>query len=122
MRRLFVLSTILFWLATGGFWAADLWLPESSDTRAVAAQEKTYTLTEIARHATGKDCWMAIRGQVYDFTTYVPQHPADSSVFASWCGKEATEAYQTKTRGRPHSPYADQLMTRYRIGVLAAPN
>jgi cytochrome b involved in lipid metabolism len=122
MRRLFVLSTILFWLATGGFWAADLWLPESSDTRAVAAQEKTYTLTEIARHATGKDCWMAIRGQVYDFTTYVPQHPADSSVFASWCGKGATEAYQTKTRGRPHSPYADQLMTRYRIGVLAAPN
>jgi cytochrome b involved in lipid metabolism len=122
MRRLFILSTILFWLIAGGFWAADLWLPELSETRAAAAQEKAYTLAEIARHATSKDCWMAIRGQVYDFTTYVPQHPADSSVFVPWCGKEASEAYQSKTRGRPHSPYADQLMTRYRIGVLAAPN
>ncbi len=122
MRRLFIISTMLFWLAISGFWAADLSLTESPDTQAVAAPEKSFTLTEIARHATGKDCWMAIRGQVYDFTAYVPQHPADSSVFVPWCGKEASEAYETKAKGRPHSPYADQLMTRYRIGVLAAPN
>ncbi|WP_186190340.1 acetyl-CoA C-acyltransferase [Burkholderia gladioli] len=113
MRRLFIISTMLFWLAIGGFWAADLSLTESPDTQAVAAPEKSFTLTEIARHATGKDCWMAIRGQVYDFTAYVPQHPADSSVFVPWCGKEASEAYETKAKGRPHSPYADQLMTRY---------
>lgn len=36
----------------------------------------------------------------------------------TWCGKEATDAYRTKTKGRPHSPYADQLLPTYRIGQL----
>jgi hypothetical protein len=34
-----------------------------------------------------------------------------------WCGKEATEAYNTK-QGRLHSPYADELLAKYRIGTL----
>lgn len=28
MRRMFLVSTLLFWLTTGGFWAAGTWLPE----------------------------------------------------------------------------------------------
>lgn len=122
MRRLFIVSTAFFWLAIGGFWAAATWLPEASDTRAVAGEEKAYTLAQIAAHATRDNCWMAIRGQVYDFTAYLPQHPADPSVFLPWCGKDATQAYDTKTKGRPHSPYADQLMAKYRIGVLRKAN
>jgi len=37
-----------------------------------------------------------------------------------WCGKEATEAYNTKTKGRPHAPYADELLAKYKLGKLAA--
>lgn len=117
MRRVFLGSTFLFWLVTGGFWAAGTWLPEGRDTQAVAA-EKSYSVAEVAAHGTREDCWMAIGGQVYDFTAYLPQHPADPSIFLLWCGKEATEAYRTKTKGRPHSPYADQLLSKYRIGTL----
>jgi cytochrome b involved in lipid metabolism len=57
---------------------------------------------------------------VYDFTAYLPGHPADPAVIQPWCGKDASEAYRTKTRGRPHSPYADTLLPRYRIGALTA--
>ena len=128
MRRLFIVSTMLFFLAMGGFWAASVWLPEAPaasaapDPQAATARQTHYTLSEVARHATRNDCWMAIRGQVYDFTRYVPQHPSDPSVFLPWCGKEASLAYQTKTKGRSHSSYADQLMTQYRIGVLQVAN
>lgn len=36
-----------------------------------------------------------------------------------WCGREASEAYRTKTRGRPHSRRATAMMADYRIGTLA---
>jgi cytochrome b involved in lipid metabolism len=120
MRRLFVSSTFLFWLAVCAFWVASVVLPPAPDTRAVAA-DRSYTLAEVGRHVTKDDCWMAIEGQVYDLTGYVPQHPSDPAVFLPWCGKEATQAYRTKTKGRPHSPYADQLLPQYRIGVLSEP-
>lgn len=117
MRRLFISSTLLFWLAVCGFWVASAWLPDAPETQAAA--DKTYSLAEVARHGTGDDCWMAIGGQVYDFTAYLPLHPSDPTVFLPWCGKEATQAYQTKTKGRPHSTYAVQLLPMYRIGALS---
>jgi cytochrome b involved in lipid metabolism len=57
---------------------------------------------------------------VYDLTAYLPEHPSTPSVIVPWCGREASEVYRTKTRGRPHSPEADQLLSRYRIGVIGA--
>lgn len=77
-----------------------------------------YTLAEVAQHADAKSCWMAIDGAVYDFTAYLPKHPADPKAMLRHCGKEASEAFRTKDAGRPHSPYAAQLMQGYRIGTL----
>ncbi|MEW6706059.1 MAG: cytochrome b5-like heme/steroid binding domain-containing protein [Pseudomonadota bacterium] len=120
MKKLFVLATALFWLGVGGFWAATLRAPPSgvAQPAAPAAGAAAFTLAELARHATATDCWMAIDGQVYDLTPYVAQHPADPAVLRAWCGKEATQAYRTKMRGRAHSPYADSLLPRYRVGSL----
>lgn len=121
MRKLFILSTACFWLAVAGFWSASLWLPgDLASPGAVAADKAhtSYTQAEVARHAQPSDCWMAIDGQVYDLTAYVPQHPAEPALMLAWCGKEASEAYRTKTKGRPHSPYANQMLATYRIGTL----
>lgn len=62
---------------------------------------------------------MAIRGAVYDLSTYLPEHPSRPDIVLPWCGKEASEAYNTKMKGRPHSPYADELLAKYRIGSFA---
>jgi cytochrome b involved in lipid metabolism len=64
---------------------------------------------------------VAIDLAVYDVSRYLPEHPSRSGIVEPWCGKEATEAYQTKMKGRPHSPEADELLARYRIGTLARP-
>jgi len=116
MRKLFIAATLLFWLAVLGFWVTDAWLPVPP----AVAVEKRYTLQELARHNQPNDCWMAIDGMVYDFSTYLPQHPSEPSVMLPWCGKEATQAFLTKTKGRPHSSYASQLLPTYRIGRLGA--
>ena len=121
MKKLFISSTLLFGIAVTGFWLAAALAPEPVGQRAVAAPaDKQYSLQDVAKHATPGDCWMGINGQVYDFTTDRPGHPADPAVIQPWCGKDASEAYRTKTRGRPHSPYADTLLPKYRIGALTA--
>jgi cytochrome b involved in lipid metabolism len=102
-----------------GFWVGSLWSPEGRERTADAA-ERGITLKEVARHASAGDCWMAIRGAVNDLSAYLPKHPSPPELVLPWCGKEATEAYNTKTKGRPHSPYADELLAKYRIGALDA--
>ncbi len=121
MRRLYLSATVAFWLLVVVFWIGSLWLPHAEESAAIAA-DKIIVPTELAKHAAPGNCWMAIRGSVYDLSAYLPQHPSPPHVVTSWCGKEATEAYNTKTKGRPHSPYADELLAKYRIGMLASAN
>ena len=91
--------------------------PEHSQTD--GAQDRVITTKELARHASARDCWLAIEGGVYDFTGYIPLHPAAPRVLIEWCGKDATEAFRTKGYGRPHSPAAQAMLPRYRIGTAA---
>ena len=119
MRSLYLSTTLLFWLLVTAFWAGSLWLPPAEQSQAVAA-EKTYSKADLAKHATPDNCWMAIRGAVYDVSAYLPEHPSRPDLIEPWCGKEATEAYNTKTKGRPHAPYADELLAKYKMGKLAA--
>ena len=116
-HRVYFTATSVFWLAVAFFKIAAVWLPEAEKTAAIAA-DRIIAPAELARHATPTDCWMAIRGGVYDLTSYLPNHPSPPNIVLPWCGKDATEAYNTKNKGRPHSPYADELLAKYRIGTL----
>lgn len=117
MKGLYLVSTTAFWSTMATLWAISLWHPGNESQ--AKAEEKRYTLSEVAIHNRAEDCWMAIRGVVYDLTAYLPQHPTNPEIVVPSCGQEATVAYTTKNRGRPHSPYADGLLQRYRIGTLA---
>jgi len=117
MKRIYIVSTILFWLGLSAIWAGSYWVPPTQKT-AVLSAAKSYSLEVVSAHNRAENCWMAINGQIYDVSAYLPQHPSAPEVIVAWCGKEATTAYMTKNRGRPHSPYATELLQRYWIGVL----
>lgn len=119
MRRLFLLGTALFWIAVLALWAATRWSPPATEPAAVA--ERRLPIDEVARHASPDDCWLVIGHGVYDVSRYLPEHPSKPGIVEPWCGKEATQAYRTKMKGRPHSPEADHLLTQYRIGMLEEP-
>lgn len=120
MRTLFLLVTAGFWMAVITIAAGGMAASPARDAKPEATA-KRISLVTVARHSTEGDCWMAIDGAVYDLSAYLPDHPTKPSVILSWCGKEATEAYRTKTKGRPHSAEANQLLERYRIGVVGTP-
>ena len=120
MKRIYITATILFWLSVSAILAGSHWLPAKQETPRQSAS-KRFSLQAIAAHNRAEDCWMAIDGQIYDLSAYIPQHPSAPDVIVAWCGKEATTAYMTKNRGRPHSPYAAELLQRYKIGALEKP-
>lgn len=117
MRRLYFVATLMFWLAFTAFWGAGLWMHAEQQTAARSTM-RVYGLDEVTKHSKPDDCWMAIGGNIYDLTAYLPQHPTRADVIVPWCGKEATVAYNTKNRSRPHSSYASNLLQQYRIGVV----
>ena len=119
MKRLYIASTIVFWIAVAAIWGAGR-VAASGQQASTRSSEPIYTMDDVAAHSSAEDCWMAIGGEVYELTAYLPQHPTRPSVIVPWCGKEATHAYNTKNSGRPHSSYATGLLKQYRIGALDA--
>lgn len=75
-----------------------------------------YTLEEVAQHNTKDDCWQAIDGTVYDFTSYIAsgEHPGGGAMIKD-CGTDASENFANKP---PHSEYARSLLADYEIGKL----
>lgn len=122
MRFVFIMASTAFWLAILGFSSSQLWLPvDEGAPRRTTVDDARHSLAEIARHDKEGDCWMAIDGQVYDLSRYLPEHPSEPEVLLAWCGREASHAYQTKDKGRAHSARADRLLAEYRIATLLLP-
>ncbi|ABD87487.1 cytochrome b5 domain-containing protein [Rhodopseudomonas palustris] len=117
MRKLFIATTATFWAMVLAFWGGSLWSPDAEQPLA-AAPDRAIAAAELAKHTTPETCWMAIRGDVYDLAAYLPDHPSRPQIIEPWCGKDATEAYNTKTKNRPHSKEADEMLPKYRIGRL----
>ncbi len=116
MNRLVYTVFVAFWSSVATLLIMH-WL--AAPPPEAAAEWPVFTLAEVAEHDSLDDCWMAIRGEVYDFTDYIPEHPTPPRIMEPWCGREATEGMETKGRNRPHSGYAWELMEQYRIGSLA---
>lgn len=88
-----------------------------------APETESYTLAEVAEHATAADCWLVIEGKVYDVTPFVSsgRHPGGAAILQG-CGKDATGLFNTRPMGSgtPHSDRARSGLENFFIGDLAA--
>ncbi|KAK4503249.1 hypothetical protein PRZ48_006677 [Zasmidium cellare] len=50
---------------------------------------------ELASHNTRDSCWIAIKGTIWDVTSFVDQHPGGASLILKVAGQDATEQYET---------------------------
>lgn len=73
----------------------------------------SYTATQVAAHTRPDDCWLIVRGSVYDVTSYIPAHPGGRRNITDVCGKEVTSIFSAI-----HSNRAWDLLGRYKIGTL----
>jgi fatty acid desaturase/cytochrome b involved in lipid metabolism len=76
------------------------------------AREATYTAAEVARHARADDCWVIVRGGVYDVTRFVPRHPGGNMIYVK-AGGECTALFDSY-----HPERARATLEKYRIGAL----
>ena len=76
----------------------------------------TYTLAQVAEHATAESCWSAVNGMVYDLTKWIPLHPGGEAKIKAICGKDGTAAFTGKHGGQ-EKPEA--TLATFKIGVLA---
>jgi cytochrome b involved in lipid metabolism len=80
------------------------------------AQTTSYTLADVAKHATAADCWMVLNStKVYNFTPFVSMHPGGSTM-VPYCGKNGDPGFASVN----HSSNAVALETTYLIGALVA--
>jgi cytochrome b involved in lipid metabolism len=59
----------------------------------LAEQLPTYTLEDIAVHNNADSCWTAIKGNVYDLTEFITQHPGGERGVLKTCGKDGTQDF-----------------------------
>ena len=74
---------------------------------------------EVSKHNTNADCWMIINNKIYNLSDYASSHPGGIRSVLNYCGKEATQAFDTKGgRGNSHSTSANKMLDQYFIGNL----
>ncbi len=90
-------------LATAGFVAVAM------APAAVAAP--SYTVAEVAKHASASSCWTIVGTSVYDVTKYITRNTGGAAMIKALCGKNGTAAFSGQASPK-------KILARYRIGAL----
>jgi len=57
------------------------------------AELKEYSLDDVAKHATEKDCWVVVNDEVLDVTEFLPEHPGGKKAILLFAGRDASEEF-----------------------------
>ena len=55
--------------------------------------EKVYSLDEVSRHRSEKDCWIVVDNVVYDVTRFLPSHPGGKGIVLKLAGKDVSSEF-----------------------------
>ncbi|KAF3330879.1 Cytochrome B5 isoform D [Carex littledalei] len=73
------------------------------------AEAKKFSASDVLLHTTTDDCWLLIRGKVYDVTKFLDDHPGGEDVLL-----HASDAFENVG----HSLSAEAMMEKYLIGSV----
>ncbi|XP_034482902.1 cytochrome b5 [Drosophila innubila] len=76
-----------------------------------------YQLNEVAENngKKGKPAWIIYKGNVYDVTSFLKDHPGGEDLILEVAGKDATKAFNSAG----HSSDAVNDLKKYKIGEVA---
>ncbi|KAJ0123743.1 cytochrome b2 [Diaporthe amygdali] len=58
-----------------------------------AKNEMQISSTELEKHSTRQDCWVAVHSKVWDLTDFLDEHPGGAKILLSVAGRNATSEY-----------------------------
>jgi len=80
-------------------------------------RNREYTLEEIAKHNTEKDCWVIVNGQVLDVTDFLKDHPGGKKAIMIYAGRDATEEFNMLHKADVVEKYApDSIIGKVKGG------
>jgi cytochrome b involved in lipid metabolism len=74
------------------------------------------TLTQVAERNSRTSCWSVINGNVYDLTSWIPNHPGGEKSILSLCGVDGSASYNRKHGGDTRPP---KILAGFKLGALA---
>jgi len=89
----------------------------SNDTALGLGAAVALTSAEVLKHSTGSDCWSVIKGEVYDLTTYVKDHPGGANLIKAICGKDGSAAFAGEHAG---AAKPKNILAAFALGPLVA--
>ena len=69
--------------------------PRSQPTRRSVKKLLEYTIEEVEAANRRQKAWVAIRGNVYDLTSFVDKHPGGADFLLASVGRDATAMYES---------------------------
>lgn len=93
--------------------------PPSESPDQTQNQTQSYSAADVAKHNSNTDCWIIIENNVYNVTNFLNQHPGGADRITPYCGKDATQAFDTQGGEGSHSSTARNMREQYLIGSLA---
>lgn len=102
-KKIFALITLLVIIAIAAIFIFGRQSEDMSTTTTPTVATSTlptYTAVDVAAHASDTDCWSIVNGYVYDFTSFINQHPGGKKAVLETCGVDASGAFNTVHGGR----------------------
>jgi cytochrome b involved in lipid metabolism len=69
----------------------DVYIPLTDNNSEIDAPQDSasgISASELGKHDSKSDCWVAYDGKVYDITSFLPVHPGSSAAIEPYCGTE----------------------------------
>jgi len=79
------------------------------------AAPSSFTMDDVAKHKTDKDCWVVVGDMVLDVTEFLPDHPGGKKAIMLFAGKDATEEFDMLHKREVIDKYAPDA----KIGTLS---
>jgi len=73
------------------------------------------TSNAVQQHRSAESCWVVLYGNVYDVTSFVPEHPGGSKIILQLAGQDATDEYDPV---HPPGTLEDSLPASAKIGAI----
>jgi len=76
-------------------------------------KKDAYTWDQLEKHNVRDDCWIAVRGKVYDVTSWIPKHPGGEDTLVLNGGRDATVLFEIY-----HPTRIYPMLSKYYVGEI----